>query len=169
MSRTVRSNTKATYDRDIARGRGRNAYVYGSVAPKVVPKAPERPQRRMPDVQPHVEVRKNREKAHHMSAGYVLFLITALCAAGIILVNYIQLQAELSSLTKAVVAAEAELNTMKVANDEEYNRIVNSINLEEIRQIAVGELGMVYAKEGQIIMYENEGNDYMRRVTQDNQ
>lgn len=170
MSRARRNNTKATYDRNRNQVRTQGAYVYGNAVPKVAPKeAPRTPLRQVPDGQPRHEVRKNREKVRHMSAGYVLFLFTALCAAGIILVNYIQLQAELSSLTKAVVTAEAELNDLRMENNENYNRIVNSIDLEEIRRIAVGELGMVYAQEGQIITYENEGSDYMRRVTQDNQ
>jgi hypothetical protein len=55
---------------------------------------------------------------------------------------------------------------MQLANDEDYNRIISSVDLEEIRKIAIGELGMTYAKEGQIITYENAGNDYMRRVSE---
>ena len=50
-------------------------------------------------------------------------------------------------------------------NDQEYNRIISSINLEEVRRIAMGELGMVYAEEGQIITYEGNRSDYMRKVT----
>ena len=60
------------------------------------------------------------------------------------------------------------MNRLKVANDEEYNRILSSINLEEIKRIAIMELGMVYAQEGQIIEYENESGDYMRQVTNNN-
>lgn len=48
-----------------------------------------------------------------------------------------------------------------------YSRITNSIDLEEIRRIAIGELGMTYAKEGQIESYSSEGNDYMRRAGED--
>ena len=57
---------------------------------------------------------------------------------------------------------------MKLANDEEYNRIISSIDLEEIKRIAIGELGMTYAQEGQIVLYVNEDNDYMRQVTGNN-
>ncbi len=52
---------------------------------------------------------------------------------------------------------------MRLANDEELVRINSSIDLEEIRRIAIGELGMVYATEGQIINYANEGSDYVRQ------
>ncbi len=171
MSRTRRNGTKATYERNRVTGRSRDAYVYGSAAPKLDlaerREQVERKNRQEQNERNRQEVLKSREKAHHMSAGYVMFLFTALCAAGIILVNYIQLQAELTSLSKAVNAAESELNSMKLANDEEYSRVLNSINLEEIRRIAVEELGMVYAQEGQIVTYENQGNDYMRQVSQD--
>ena len=104
-----------------------------------------------------------------MSAGYVMFLAVALCAAAFILVNYIQLRAELTNLTKSVAAKESELNVLKVSNDEEYNRIISSIDLEEIKRIALTELGMVYAGEEQIIQYENKSVDYMRQVTGSNQ
>ena len=80
----------------------------------------------------------------------------------------LQLQAELTNLTKSVAASQSTLNRLKVANDEEYNRILSSINLEEIKRIAIMELGMVYAQEGQIIEYENESGDYMRQVTNNN-
>lgn len=53
-------------------------------------------------------------------------------------------------------------------NDEEYNRINSNIDLEEIKRIAIGELGMTYAGEGQIITYSHVGNDYMRKVSGDN-
>ncbi len=68
-------------------------------------------------------------------------------------------------MTKTVARRESELNQLKLANDEEYNRIISSINLEEVRRIAMGELGMVYAEEGQIITYEGNRSDYMRKVT----
>ena len=78
--------------------------------------------------------------------------------------NYIQLQADLTNLTKGVATKQSELNSLRSANDEKYNRIMNSIDLEEIKRIAIGELGMTYAKEGQIILYADEGDDYMRQV-----
>lgn len=164
MSRNVRNYRTSTYVKN--RGErtartARGAYVYGSTAREIeITRQLEEPRR-----QPRPQVRKNRERAHHMSAGYVLFLAVALCAAALILVNYIQLQAELTNLTKSVAAKESELNSLRIANDEEYNRILNSINLEEIKRIAIGELGMIYAEEGQIITYTNESSDYMRQST----
>jgi hypothetical protein len=36
--------------------------------------------------------------------------------------------------------------------------------MEEVKRVAIGELGMVYPQEGQIITYSNEGKDYVRKV-----
>lgn len=141
-----------------------NIYVYGNTARRL------EPQRRQEEApvkkphQPHHEVRKNRDKARHMSAGYVVFLTAALCAAAYILVNYVQLRAALTNLTEEVAGKESRLNYLKVSNDEDYNRIISGIDLEEIKRIALGELGMIYAGEGQIVEYENESRDYMRQI-----
>ncbi len=139
----------------------RNEYIYGSAVPKIAV-VPETEQRKR---QPQPAVRKNREKAGHMNFGYVLFLVAAMCAAAFVLIHYIQLQADLTQKTKTVAAKQVELNNLKLANDEEYNRVVSSVNLEEIKRIAIGELGMTYAQEEQIVTYANEKNDYMRQVT----
>lgn len=139
-----------------------DVYVYGNTARKlnIQRQLEEEPRRQLSN-----EARKNREKAQHMSFGYVAFLMVAMCASALILINYIQLQADLTTKVKQVARLESELNSMKLANDEEYNRITSSIDLEEIKRIAIGELGMTYAEEGQIVFYSNSGNDYMRRAT----
>ncbi len=161
------SSRKTTYDKNRRSTKdSRSEYIYGNAVRKLEPqkRLEERPAKK-----PHPEVRKNRERAHHMNPGYVLFLTAALCAAALILVNYIQMQSDLIALTRTAASRESELNHLKMANDEEYNRIINSIDLEEIKRIAMGELGMVYAKEDQIIIYEGESNDYMRQVKERSQ
>lgn len=142
------------------------AYIYGNTVRKPEPVRTKKDQRQTPVRKPRTVVRKNRDKARYMNAGYVMFLVAALCGAAYILVNYIQLQAHLTNLTKIVAIRESTLNDLKVKNDEAYNRIISGIDLEEIKRIALMELGMVYAQEGQIIEYENKSADYMRQVTE---
>ncbi len=146
---------------DAGRYGRQGSYIYGNAAPKldIERQLEEAPKRRLSN-----EARKNREKAHHMSLGYVLFLAAALCFAGMILINYIQLQSELTNMAEYLTVQERQLNTLRVDNDETLNRINSSIDMEEIKRIAIGELGMTYAKEGQIESYTTEGNDYLRRV-----
>ena len=107
--------------------------------------------------------RKNREKAFQMSAGYVIFLSVALLAAGFILSGYIRLQCDITNSIKNIAKLESTLNTISMDNDEEYNRVLASVNLEEIRQTATQELGMKYASEGQIVSISGEDSDYVRQ------
>lgn len=110
--------------------------------------------------------RKNRDKALYMNLGYVLFLAAALASAAIILIGYIRVQSDIIISVRNIASLESELNNLKLSNDEDYARAVSSVDLEEIRRVAIGELGMKYAKEGQIINVSGEGNDYVRQLSE---
>ena len=155
------ASRRQTTGRNRAQGRGNRYYVQGNVVRKLdVTKEIER--------QPHKKIsntaRKNREKAKHMNAGYVMFLCIALVVTGITLVNYIGLQTDITNSIKNISSLEKQLNDLKLDNDEEYSRINSSVNLEEIRRIAIQELGMQYADEGQIISFASENNDYVKQM-----
>ncbi|MCI8354242.1 MAG: cell division protein FtsL [Lachnospiraceae bacterium] len=109
-------------------------------------------------------VQKNRDKALHMNVGYVLFLVAAMMMAGLMLTWYLTLQSDITNSIKNVARLESELNSLKLDNDERYSRINSDINLEEVRRVAIQELGMQYAREGQIITYNGEDNDYVRQT-----
>ena len=152
---TVRTNTgrrQAAY--------GRSEYIQGNTVRKldIQRQLEEPPRKKLSNA-----TRKNREKAYHMNFPYVLFLATALVIMGIGLVGYIQLQAEITNSVKNISKLESQLNDLKLANDEAYSRITSSVDLEEIRRIAIGELGMQYAEEGQIINYSVDGSDYVKQ------
>lgn len=110
--------------------------------------------------------RKNRDKALYMNLGYVVFLIAALASASVILINYIKIQSELTITIRNIANLESQLNDLKLSNDEDYSRAASSVDLEEIRRVAIGELGMRYAKEGQIINVQGEGSDYVRQMAE---
>lgn len=136
-------------------------YVHGNTVRKldVTREIRQEPQKKISN-----RTRKNRDKARHMSAGYVLFLCMALVATGIILINYIRLQSDITNTVQHISRLEKELNDLKLANDEEYSRITSSVNLDEIKRIAIQELGMQYAEEGQIITFASERNDYVKQI-----
>lgn len=136
------------------------SYVYGNTARQL----DVRREIREPEHRENHAVRRNREKAAHMNPGYVLFLATALIAAGVILIGYIRLQSELTNSIKHISVLESQLNDLRLSNDEEYSRIESSVNLDEIKRIAIEELGMTYPSEGQIVTYSAEGSDYVRQI-----
>ncbi len=131
-------------------------YVHGNVVRKEA-SAVQAPQRQPKEVSQRV--RKNRSKAMHMSKGYVAFLAVAAVIALLSCMKYLQLQSDISSHSKNITALQQELADAKEANTTRYNAIMNSMNLEEIREIAINELGMVYATPDQIIKYQRpDGN-----------
>ncbi len=136
-------------------------YVQGNTARQlnVAREIEQRPQKKVSN-----RTRKNRDKARHMSAGYVLFLCVALLVTGFILINYVGLQSDITNSVKHIARLEKELNNLKLANDEEYTRITSSVDLKEIRRVAIQELGMQYAEEGQIISFASESNDYVKQL-----
>lgn len=109
-------------------------------------------------------VRRNRDRALYMNIGYVLFLVAAIVAAAFILTGYLTLKADITSSIKNISRMESTLNELKLSNDEKYDRIVSGINLDEVKRIAIQELGMGYAKEGQVISFHGEGSDYVRQT-----
>lgn len=140
-------------------------YVYGNTVRKAdidreLQSAPRRSQIN--------ESKRRREKAQHMNIGYVLFLTTALTIAGFVLVQYIQLQTELTNLVREISNQEIELNNLKVKNEENYSFIISNVDMDEVRRVAITELGMVYPEEGQVILYEDAGVDYVRKVETEN-
>ena len=141
--------------------RNKTAYIYDNTAKKldIREEVRRKPQKKLTNAN-----RKNREKAVHMNLGYVTFLCLALVAVGVVLVGYISLQSDITNSVKHIATLESQLNDLKLANDEEYSRITSNINLEEVKRIAIGELGMTYAAEGQVITYANSSNDYMRQA-----
>ena len=48
-------------------------------------------------------------------------------------------------------------------NDTRYNTVMDSVNVEEIKEKAQKDLGMVYAAPGQVVEYESPSADYVKQ------
>lgn len=127
-------------------------YVSGNVVRKEAVVAPKQVQQQKEVSQ---RVRTNRSKAMHMNRGYVTFLAVAAMVTLFACVQYLQLQSDITSRSKHITSLQQELSAAKEANTTKYNVIMNTMNLEEIRDIAMNEFGMVYANEDQIVKYQS--------------
>lgn len=143
--------------------RGQAAYQHGTAVKDL---SFEEMLETAPLKKPNHTARKNREKAVQMNLGYVAFLIAALTFAAVVLIGYINLQSEITNSVKRVSRMESELHALKQDNDEYETRINSSVDLEEVKRIAICELGMKYASEGQIIRVEGGGDDYARKYAE---
>ncbi len=83
---------------------------------------------------------------------------------GYALVGYLKLQADITRTVENISYLETTLNNLTLANDDEYSKMINAVDFDEIRRVAIEELGMVYASEDQIITYTRENSDYVRQL-----
>lgn len=135
-------------------------HVQGNTARKLEALPQIEHQRRRVNEQTH----RNRARARRMNIGYVLFLAATMVVAGMILTMYLSLQSDITNSIKNISRQEKILNDLRLDNDENYSRITSSINLDEVKRIAIQELGMGYAQEGQIITFNGESSDYVRQT-----
>ena len=161
MAYSTYSNTKR---KNVKTRRTHDSYIEGNTVRKI--NAAEEIQKPVERKESREHAKKNQYNALRMNFGYVVFLIGALVASAIILMSYISLQSDIIIATRKVASLESELNNLKLSNDEDYARAASSVDLEQIRNVAIGELGMKYAKEGQIINVSGEGSDYVRQLAE---
>ena len=142
----------------------RSAYVYGNVVEKPVYE-PERHVRRpgRPDNKRSRQIRRNRNHALRMSRAYVMFLSLAASVVLISCVNYVHMQSKLMHHSANITALQQELAALREENNTKYNVIMDSVNLEEVREKAVNKLGMVYAGKDQVVEYANPSGDYVKK------
>ncbi|MBO5341154.1 MAG: cell division protein FtsL [Lachnospiraceae bacterium] len=160
MERTVRysNGRQAVYQN--GRVVSRTNYVYGNTVTDINRVLDEEPRRR-----PDVATRKQSDRAKNMNLPYVLFLVCAMAVAVVVIASYIQANAEVTASVRNIGALESQYLNLKTDNDEAYSRIVNAVDLDEVRRIAQEELGMHYALEGQIITYTDTIGDYVKQYS----
>lgn len=105
--------------------------------------------------------KRNRQRALYMSRGYVFFLTLCVSAIAAFAVVYVRLQADVSQNMRTIASLESQIEDLKADNDANYKRITTSVDLNEIKDIAMNQLGMTYATEEQIVYYSVENSNYM--------
>ena len=115
--------------------------------------------------QPERRERRHAEKSNvqYVNVLYMIFLAAASCMVLWSCVSYLQLQAETTSRVKHIASLETELEDLRKENNDNYTRIMTSVDLDHIRDVAINELGMVYAEPNQVILYDGGTDDYVRQ------
>lgn len=148
MAQSVVNRRTTTYTAKMHGNTARNIYE--------VPRNQERPAG--PVVVPR---RRHKQENDTLSIPYCIFLGLACVLTLTLGAYYLQQQALCTSSQKTIASLEGQLAELKKVNADELNRIESSVNLEEIRNIAMNELGMVYATGDNVILYENTTQNYV--------
>ena len=140
-----------------------NYYSVGNVAVNVQPVA-------TPKKKEKVHIQQNKEslrldikaeKIQVLDLPYVCFLMVAIVASFVLCVNYVQYNANLTASIKQIDQLENKLYTLQEENRTEEARIDSRVNLVEVKDRAVNELGMVYPVKGQVYFYKPVDRDYV--------
>ncbi len=115
-----------------------------------------------------VEVPRRRRKQvrNTLSIPYCIFLAVACVLTLSLGAYYLEQQALSTSSQKTIASLESQLAELKKVNADELNRIETSVNLEEIRDIAINELGMVYATQENVVLYKNSSQNYVSQYSE---
>ena len=143
---------------DNRRVKRRQAYYEDGNAARRLEEVPVRPKKKLSKT-----AQKNRAKSTNMGKGYIVFLFLICALATGACVHYIRLTALVTEQKSTVDAKALELNELKADNDAYYSEIMTNVDLEEIRDRAINELGMDYATENQIKYYTPGNNNYVRQ------
>lgn len=137
----------------------KNTYVYGNTARALRPIEKEvRSPRKL-----STGSRKSIKSDTGMNPGFMLFMTLAMVLTGIVCVQYIRMQSSLTAYVGTISAMEMELQSLRAENDDYESRIKGAIGLENIKKRAMDELGMTYASDDQIVVYNSDGTDYVRQ------
>lgn len=145
------------------------AYVEGNTVRKLnaVPEREYREERerreREQDRRARHAAQRNRERAMQMSPAYLVFLTLSVILTVGVCACYIQLQSDISSRMRNIASLESQILDLQMENDAAMKRIETSVNLDEIKETAMNEMGMVYPGEEQIVYFTVDTNDYMNQ------
>lgn len=145
--------------------RNRQEYVYGNAVrePEAVPRRQREIQEPERQKRTSKQVRKNRNRALHMNPAYVTFLAVSVCMAVFICIQYLQLQSEIRNRSENITSMQKELAALTEENDTAYNVALDAVNIEDIRNKAMNEMGMVYASDGQVVEYESPSSNSVKQ------
>ena len=109
------------------------------------------------------EAIRNRRKAMSMGKGFVVFLAVMCAAVLFFCVTYLQLRSDITGRIKNVAALESELSELKEDNDAYESQVTSNVDLNRIKTIAIGRLGMNYPTDAQKKTYTMSNNSYVRQ------
>ena len=151
--------------------RGNNYYVDGNTVRRMeaVPdyrrQREERERREREEEQKRRRriARRNQEQVLRVSRSYVVFLTMVALVFAVFAGLYICIQSDITARMHTISNLESQIADVRAENDEAYNRISTAIDLEEVKEKAIHELGMFYASSDQIISYTIDNDDYMNQ------
>lgn len=147
---------KMSYSKD------RNVYVYGNaVAEKRREQEAYEERRRQRQLKRQErELHKIEDRMHKKFTAFSILLILGVT---FICISHIRLGSHVEKHAEHVSEMQNELSEKREENTTKYNLIIDSVNLEEVREKAVNDYGMSNASKNQIVGYDNSDGGYIKQ------
>lgn len=139
-------------------------YIEGNTARQLntVPQRVEQPQHRE-ERKVNERVNRNSKRARAFDLKYTICLMVATTFLFVSCVNMLTIQADITEQRRQIAALESTLNELTDTNNETSKRLESSVDLTQIYDVAINELGMVYPKTGQVVSYKASNPDYVKQ------
>lgn len=126
-------------------------------------RSPQRaPQRRVePKVRKKVSAKADRALAFDMR--YTMFVMASILIVICACVFMLHMESAINEKKSNINALENELEVIEDDNAALKLSLESMYSLDEIYDVATNELGMVYARKGQIVYYESANEDYVKQ------
>lgn len=162
------------YTRDYERDYNQTgAYVDGNTVRRyeAAPKPPQRDPRKEEEERKAKERKRqakraakaNQQRALRMSPGYVVFLSAAMALTVGVCAVFLRMQADARHHMSQIATLENQILELKTDNDAAQSKLERSIDLEQVKDIAINQLGMRYPTQDQIIYFRVDEDDYMNQ------
>ncbi len=149
-------------------------YVEGSTVRKVVAepdirRTPDRREERRTDTrteerrQRQRQLSKKTDRALAFDFKYTVFVVASVMIMVFACVTMLYMESKISTQKNNINSMEAELEALQNDNAAYRMSLDNMYSLNDIYDVATNELGMVYAKKGQIVYYNSANEDYVKQ------
>lgn len=108
-------------------------------------------------------VRKNWEKAGLMTLPYVFTLTVASVLLVVVSIHYLKARNQINDSARMIRMMESSLEGLREANSDLKKKINQYTDLEYIYKTATEEMGMVQAKENQVVYFDRTESGYVRQ------
>lgn len=107
--------------------------------------------------------RKSQKELSSINMASCVILIFAITITLFTCIDFIKIQAEVSSLNKSIIQSEKELSNLKDENRIHKAQLDASVDLNEIYDVASNELGMVVPNDNQVIYFESVKSGFVKQ------
>ena len=161
---TMKTTRNSTEARELAR---RSGYMTDNLARTTAQPAyrpdqqtrPERKRRTATQSAPVIGIRKS------MGFFACAVMLASLCVILYNAVLFANVRAKTNELDREISALNNEYANLYRTNDEAEQAIASSVDINRVYEVAVGQYGMVYPKDNEIIVFDYKGEGYVRQYS----